>query len=159
MTCDPIQEELSPDGRTFVRWAESDGRMSHVIRTPEVLDAASGDTILHLGDSGFDAAIDWAEDGGFAIDLRHYWRPGTLRLTIDRSTGTFRTTGAGAGQAPQPLGALSAFVEAHFKAAGRAAALEAVDLGRSGRARAARPLWATLALGLGVALWVLFLRR
>jgi hypothetical protein len=51
MAYDPVRDELSPDGRTLVRWAESDGRMSHVIRTPHILDAASGETILRCRDS------------------------------------------------------------------------------------------------------------
>ena len=153
------QDELSPDGRTLVRWAESDGRMSHVIRTPNIVDAASGDTILQCGDSGFDAAIAWREDGGFDIDLRHYWRPGTLRLTVDRAAGTFRVADAEDGRAPHPLGALSAFVEARFRAAEREAAKS--PAGRSEEAERLRsewPLW-LLAVGLCVAIWALFFRR
>lgn len=69
---DSVRDELSPDGRTLVRWAESDGRMSHVIRTPTIVDAAGGETILLLGDDGYDVTIGWGEDGGFDIDLRHY---------------------------------------------------------------------------------------
>jgi hypothetical protein len=62
---DRMSDELSPDGRTVVRWAESDGRMSHVIRTPAIVDAASGEAILSCADSGYDAGIVWGEDGGF----------------------------------------------------------------------------------------------
>jgi hypothetical protein len=122
------QDELSPDGRTLVRWAESDGRMSHVIRTPTIVDAAGGGTILQVGDSGYDAAIIWGEDGRFDIDLRHYWRPETLKLRVDRAGGIFHTIGATGDGPPHPIAALSAFVEAHFtgadakrEAAGRAA--------------------------------------
>ena len=146
---DPVWEERSPDGRTLVRWVETDGRMSHVIRTPTIVDAAGGAPILALGDSGYDAAVDWAANGGFEIDLRHYWRPGTLRLRVDRETGTFQPL-APAG-APRPLAGLSAFVEAQFAAGPEGLARQAP----SGKGA----LFAMLALGAGAAIWALFLRR
>jgi hypothetical protein len=166
MSFDPVGEELSPDGRTLVRWVESDGRMSHVIRTPTILDAAGGGTILRFGDSGFDGAIDWGADGGFEIDLRHYWRPGNLRLSVDRAGGTFcRLNGEGACRS-HPLGEISEYVEAYFVAA--AAGLEAqagadarekhVMRARERRGKL-RALWATLALGACTAIWALYFRR
>jgi hypothetical protein len=150
---EPAEEELSPDRRTRVRWVVSDGRMSHVIRTPTILDAASGQPILELGDSGFDAEIVWDEDGGFEIDLRHYWRPGNLRVHVDRAAGTFRAMGPEPGE-PQPLVALSVFVEDYFKAAARGAA----GAERPSPAGKPRLLWAMLAIGLLLVL-VLSLRR
>jgi hypothetical protein len=160
---DRLQDELSPDGETLVQWSESDGRMSHVIRTPTMIDAASGETILRLGDSGYDATIGWGEHGGFDLDLRHYWRAGTLRLTIDRATGIFRIAGADDAAAPHPLGTLSAFVEAHFATADREAAAQAarqmlarmVTRQRRGGAWA---LWILLAIGVGAGSWALFFR-
>ncbi|MBV9883007.1 MAG: hypothetical protein JO276_08370 [Sphingomonadaceae bacterium] len=115
---DSLGDELSSDGRTLVRWAVSDGRMSHIIRTPAIVDAASGRPILRCGDSGFDATIAWGEEGRFAIDLRHYWRPGTLGIAVDRSAGTFRVTGPDAEASPRPIETLSAFVAARFAASG-----------------------------------------
>jgi hypothetical protein len=166
MTCAPVRDELSPDGRTLVQWSESDGRMSHVIRTPTILDAAGGETILRCGDSGYDASIAWGEDSGFDIDLRHYWRPETLRLEVDRARDSFRASGVGGDGPPHPLGALSAFVEAHFTGADgeRAAAGEAAGQAQAERlARerrsGARVLWIMVALGAGAAMWALFFRR
>ena len=155
-----MQDELSPDGRTLVQWSESDGRMSHVIRTPTILDAAGGGTILKLGDSGFDATIGWGADGGFDVDLRHYWRAGTLRLTVDRSAGTFRISGAGDDHPPHPLGELSAFVEDHFTAADRAAMKTAPGLSLEERLEGqlrsgSRATWLMLALAAGAAIWAL----
>lgn len=155
-----MQDELSPDGRTLVQWSESDGRMSHIIRTPAIVDAAGGGTILKLGDSGFDATIDWGADGGFDIDLRHYWRAGTLRLTVDRSGGTFRIAGAGDEHPPHPLGELSVFVEDHFTAADREAMSDAVGLSLEERLEGqlrsgSRALWIMLALAAGAAIWAL----
>jgi hypothetical protein len=162
---DYLADELSPDGRTLVKWSESDGRMSHVIRTPTILDAASGETILRCGDSGYDASIAWGADGRFDVDLRHYWRPETLRLKVDRAGGSFRASGAGGDGPPHPLDTLSAFVEGHFtgadaeraaagEAAGRAWAERLARERRSG----ARALWIILALGAGAAIWALFFR-
>jgi hypothetical protein len=163
------QDELSPDARTLVQWAASDGRMSHVIRTPTILDAATGAAILQLGDSGYDATIDWGADGAFDIDLRHYWRPETLRLRVDRAGGTFRTARPGGGEEsagpPHPLGELSAFVEAHFtagdaerEAAGIAAGLVRAERLARERRSGARALWIMLALGAGAAVWALFFK-
>ena len=160
---DPVWEERSPDGRTLVRWVENAGRMSHVIRTPKIVDAATGETILRLGDTGYDAEIFWRDEGGFEIDLRHYWRPETLRLIVDRAGGTFRIAGAGGESAPHPLPILSRFVEAHFTAgdAAREADERAAVLARAARlARrridGKRALWLLLALAGAGALLALF---
>ena len=161
-----LSEELSPDGRTLVRWAVSDGRMSHVIRTPKILDAESGATILQFADSGFDAAIVWAADGGFEIDIRHYWRPGTLRLKVDRPAGTFTVCAADGGDGPQPLVGLGDFVEVYFAAVeaiqaadARAAAWERTERVWRARRSGLRALWIMLALGAGAAIWALLAGR
>jgi hypothetical protein len=160
-----MEDELSPDGRTLVQWSQSDGRMSHVICTPNIFDAASGESILRCRDSGFDASIAWRDDGGFDIDLRHYWRAGTLSVTVDRAAGTFRMAGGGEAQPSHKLGELSAFVEAHFQAADRAAMKKGPPgplledrLEHQLRSNA-RALWLLLAFGLAAAIWALFLRR
>jgi hypothetical protein len=159
-----MEDELSPDGRTLVKWSESDGRMSHVIRTPTVVDAASGDTILRCSDSGFDASIIWGADGGFDIDLRHYWRAGTLRVAIDRAAGSFRIAGAGDEHPARPLGELSAFVEAHFSATDREAMTNRSGTLLEDRLEhqlrgGSRAPWLMLVIGLGVATWWLFFRN
>lgn len=153
------QDELSPDGRTLVRWAESDGRMSHVIRTPTIVDAASGAEILKLSDSGFDATIIWGEAGRFDIHLRHYWRAGTLALTVDRGNDSFYVAGAECEAAAHPLGGIDKFVESHFKAADRAAAK--TPAGRSLEAEQLRNDWPLYiaAFGICFAIWYLFFRR
>ena len=164
MSFDPVGEELSPDGRTLVRWVESDGRMSHVIRTPTILDAAGRGTILRFGDSGFDGAIAWGADGGFEIDLRHYWRPGNLRLSVDRAGGRFcRLDGEGACRS-HPLGEISEYVEAYFVAAAGLEAQASADARERQVARARerrgklRASLAMLALGAGAAIWALYFR-
>jgi hypothetical protein len=148
---DPSSEELSPDGRTLVRWAVSDGRMSHVIRTPTIVDAASGRAILSFADSGYDAAIAWGEAGRFEIDLRHYWRPGALRVAVDRNTGSFRPIRPGEEAPARPIETLSAFVGAHFSD-GSGPAATAI------RRNGLRPLWLPLALAAGLVLWALLHR-
>ena len=154
-----MEDELSPDGRTLVRWAESDGRMSHVIRTPTIVDAASGAKILELSDSGFDASIIWGEGGRFDIDLRHYWRAGTLRLTVDRAGDSFRIADAEDTRPANPLGEIGAFVEAHFKAADREAAKAGAPPSyEAERFRSEWPLW-VVAVAIMVAIWALFFRR
>lgn len=153
-------DELSPDKQTLVIWSESDGRMSHVIRTPAISDAVGGGTVLKLADSGYDATIEWNADGGFDIDLRHYWRAGTLRLTVDRSAGRFRISGAGDDQPEHPIGELSAFVEEYFTAADREAMRNAPAPSLEERVErqlrsGSRALWLMLAIGAGAAIWAL----
>lgn len=152
------QDELSPDGRTLVRWEESDGRMSHVIRTPTIVDAATGAKILGLSDSGFDATIVWGEAGRFDIHLRHYWRAGTLALIVDRGSESFRIAGAEAEAPAHPLREIDRFVEAHFKAADRAAAK--TPAARSFEAEQLRNEWPLYlaAFGICFAIWYLFFR-
>lgn len=104
------REELSPDGLTRVRWRINPQRMSHETWTPSIEDAASGVPILTLADEGFDGRPSWTEAGGFRLDLRHYWRAGTLSITVDRAAGLFRF---GDGR-PEPLAELSRRVEAEF---------------------------------------------
>jgi len=159
-------DEASPDGRTLVRWSESDGRMSHVIRTPTIVDAESGQTILRFGDGGFDAEIAWGTDGCFDIDLRHYWRPGTLRLRVDRAASTFQVCAADGAEPAQPLAGLSDFIEVYFAAAeavqaadARAAAYERTRRLAREWGSSMRALWIVLAFGAGAAIWALFFRH
>ena len=149
-----LSEERSPDGRTVVRWVVSDGRMSHIIRTPTIVDAESGETILQFGDSGFDAAIAWGADGGFDIDLRHYWRPGTLHVRVDRAAGTFQLLAADGAEPPQPIAGFSDFILVHFATAeaiqaadARAARYEREERLARERRSGTRALWIMLALG------------
>jgi hypothetical protein len=161
------QDELSPDGRTLVHWAESDGRMSHVIRTPTIVDAVGGETILKLRDSGFDARITWREDGGFDVDLRHYWRTGALRVKVDRVAGTFCRLGEGGDGALYPLGEIGDYVEAFFRAAG--AGRETAIVGdeqpgaenwRKKRVTGISALWVLLAAGAAAAaIWASVFRH
>ena len=153
-------EEHSPDGRTLVRWAVSDGRMSHIIRTPEIVDAASGALILRCADSGFDAEIAWRDEGRFEIDLRHYWRQGTLRIAVDREAATFHESG-GSETGAGPLSGLSDFIEAHFMAAEREAQRN-LPSPQEQQARAMRRnelMLGLIAAAICVAIWVLFFRR
>ena len=163
---DAVSEEVSPDRRTLVRWSVSDGRMSHIIRTPTIVDADSGEILLRLGDSGYDAAIAWGPDGGFDIDLRHYWRPETLRLRVDRGAGAFHILGDGDEGPAKELAGLSRFVEAHFTAGDAARELAGLQAGQARAERLAherrsgtRALWIMLALGAAAAIWALFFRR
>lgn len=107
-------DEVSPDGLTLVRWAVSHGRMSHVIITPHLLDAASLAPILEL-DSSFDGHIGWKEGGRFVLHLRHYIRSGAASVEIDREAARFRFLEEGVTPGSwHPIQRISREVEARF---------------------------------------------
>jgi hypothetical protein len=138
-------DELSPDGLTLVRWAVSHGRMSHVIITPHLLDAATHKPILIL-DDGYDAQIGWADEGRFTMSLRHYWRGGGALLEVDRKADRFRFTDDGAEEEWQPLAGIGSAVNARFSSI--AAAAQAVGLSRP---RFSRRRIAAIVILLGIA--------
>jgi hypothetical protein len=105
-------EEVSPDGRTLVRWEVNTGRMSHEIWTPTIIDVETGTPILELPDAGFDGRPVWTENG-FTLKLRHYWRPGILDIAVDHNRQTFSFGDAAAGA--EPLAELSRRVEDWFR--------------------------------------------
>lgn len=107
-------DELSPDGLTLIRWAVTQGRMSHEIITPQLHDAATGALILRL-DSSFDGQIRWAADARFVLYLRHYSRAGAASVEIDRKEHRFRFLDAGVTPGPwHTLERVSREVEARF---------------------------------------------
>ncbi|HEX8644993.1 MAG TPA: hypothetical protein VF702_13875 [Allosphingosinicella sp.] len=123
-------DELSPDGRTLVRWQLSHGRMSHMIVTPACYDAETGAAILRL-DSGFDAQLRWLDHGRFSLHLRHYWRRGAAAIEIDRKADRFRLLEDAVPPGPGPwvpIERLHREVEARFPSPARAA------LAKAGRA-------------------------
>lgn len=129
-------DELSPDGLTRVDWLVSDGRMSHIIVTPALSDAATGAPILTTLDSGFDGRIGWLGEGRFTLDLRHYWRDGSAALEIDRRAGTFRFVDGGAAGASEPIAGIGRLIEARFPSAAAVAV----------RSAAASPRWRAAAI-------------
>jgi hypothetical protein len=129
-------DELSPDGLTRVDWLVSDGRMSHIIVTPALSDAATGAPILTTLDNGFDGRIGWLGDGRFTLDLRHYWRDGSAALEIDRRAATFRFVEGGAPGASEPIAGIGRQIEARFPSAASVVI----------RTAAASPRWRTAAI-------------
>lgn len=85
----------SPDGRLRVEWMHTDGLMSHVIRTPTVIDKRDGSRLLSMS-QGWDADVSWGDRPGVArLSVRHYAAPGAgmRTLTIDADARTFREGG------------------------------------------------------------------
>ena len=96
-----MEPGLSPDGTVRVEWEEFDGRMSHVIYSPVVKWAATGEEILFMG-SDWDGALTWLGKGNaFHLALRRYWAGGHVAVVIEPSAGLFRIGGEGG--APEPL--------------------------------------------------------
>ena len=96
-----MEPSLSPDGTVRVEWEEFDGRMSHVICSPVVKWAATGEEILFMG-SDWDGALTWLEKGNaFRMDFRRYASGGHISVVIDPAAGTFRIGGEDG--VPEPL--------------------------------------------------------
>lgn len=106
-------EELSPDGLTRVRWRITHGRMSHMIVTPALHDAATDAPLLRL-DSGYDGQIEWLGDGRLRLVLRHYDRAGGASFIVDRRAGSFVPAGEGEAAPAEPLTRLAGRIDACF---------------------------------------------
>ena len=106
-------EELSPDGLTRVRWQITHGRMSHMMITPALHDAATDAPFLRL-DSGYDGQIEWLGEGRLRLVLRHYDRAGGASVIIDRGAGTFVLETEGEPGAAEPLARLAERIEGRF---------------------------------------------
>ena len=141
-------EELSPDGLTRVRWQFTHGRMSHMIVTPALRDAATDAPILLL-DSGYDGQIEWLGEGRLRLGLRHYDRAGAVSVIIDRGAGSFVLTGEGEPDAAEPIARLAERIEGRF-AGSRWQAPSTLTEGhrRSDRIRLAMLLLGAVAAGL-----------
>jgi hypothetical protein len=85
-----MEPSLSPDGTVRIEWEEFDGRMSHVICSPVVKWAATGEVILFMG-SDWDGALKWLGSGNtFHIYFRRYASGGDINVVIEPSAGVFR---------------------------------------------------------------------
>ncbi len=96
-----MEPSLSPDGTVRIEWEEFDGRMSHVICSPVVKWAATGEEILFMG-SDWDGALTWLGNGNaFHMHFRRYASGGDIDVVIEPSAGVFRIGGENG--APEPL--------------------------------------------------------
>lgn len=96
-----MEPSLSPDGTVRIEWEEFDGRMSHVICSPVVKWAATGEEIFFMG-SDWDGALKWLGEGDrFHMYFRRYASGGDIDVFVEPSAGIFRI-GSEDG-APEPL--------------------------------------------------------
>ena len=86
------EEQLtSPDGAIRVEFAVTTGRMSHEIYSPRVFHLPSGELLIDLWGTSWDASAQFDEPGTVRLDLRLYPgdRPG-FGVTVDARARTFR---------------------------------------------------------------------
>jgi hypothetical protein len=102
------RDDLSPDGSVRILWDEQEARMSHWILSPRVLDVETGETLLDLWGTSWDAAATFPEPGLLRIALRHYPgdTPGCV-IVVDVRARTFELGGSTA-----PLGELCPALDA-----------------------------------------------
>lgn len=83
---------VSPDGRYEMTVIVSTGLMSHIIETPLLRDARSGEVLLEFRDSRW--SVDppqWLSDSTIRMQLRKYpgsYEPDSLIVDVDCSTRT-----------------------------------------------------------------------
>ena len=96
-----MEPSLSPDGTVRVEWEEFDGRMSHVICSPVVKWAATGEEIFFMV-SDWDGARTWLGTGNrFQMYFRRYSSGASMNVVVEPSAGIFRIGGENG--APEPL--------------------------------------------------------
>ena len=84
-----------------IEWEEFDGLMSHVIYSPQVKWAATGEPILEMG-SDWDGKVTWLGNGNaFHVAFRRYASGGFLDAVFEPTNGIFRIGGKDG--KPEPL--------------------------------------------------------
>jgi hypothetical protein len=144
-----MEPSHSPDGSIRIDWQVYDGRMSHVIRSPQIVRVATGEHILALG-WDWDGEVNWLGNGNaFLLHLRRYGQGGSVSAMIDPANNQFRLGGEH-GQ-PEPLADLRRRLEEETEKTVRSASPVATPQKSTSRFLA----WVTLIVILGgVILWV-----
>jgi hypothetical protein len=126
----PHDRRISPDGtiRIDILWAEWGN--SHWVQTPRVIDIASGQVVLDLWNTDWDATISWTGDRRVSLDFRRYHFSGDLAIELDLENRTYRITREPGGGAGLPSGPLEDAANA-MEASGRRIAAFAAQQGGS----------------------------
>jgi hypothetical protein len=80
---DFIERDYSPDGALLAEFLVQTQLMSHETRTPRLTDTATGEVLLSLDDSLFDASVSWLGPRQVRLHLRHYAMDGSLHVELD----------------------------------------------------------------------------
>jgi hypothetical protein len=99
-----LERDFSPDGGFMVEYAIEPQRMSHETRVPRLIDVATGDTVLTMPSSLYDASVAWRDDSRAQLRIRRYDDGALAWLDVDCAARTFTRPGESDG--PRPLSKL-----------------------------------------------------
>jgi hypothetical protein len=115
-------EELSPGGTVRVRWHYDTGFVNNPFRSPELIDARTGDPLTRFTHQHFSGALRWLDNDCFALAMSDpHWGP-DVRALVDPGAGTFRplpfsTSSLEPTGPPRPLPELGPWMEQEMKIA------------------------------------------
>jgi hypothetical protein len=115
-----VEHDFSPDGRLIVETSVEPQRMSHETRSPRLIDAETGETLLGMPDGLYDGSVAWLEGSRLQLSLRHYTMPGGMGLYVDWAKRTFEIQNGP--DRDLPLTIAPREIARHFKSGGGAAA-------------------------------------
>ena len=125
---------ISPDGTIRIELEAVEWGNSHWVYSPRVIDIASGNLVLDLWGSDWDATMFYPGYRRVRIDFRRYHFSGDLTIELDLADGLYRILREPGGAAPLPSGPLADARNAMEESGRRVAAYAAAQ-------NAARPLW------------------
>ncbi|RYD45591.1 MAG: hypothetical protein EOP63_00540 [Sphingomonadales bacterium] len=125
---------ISPDGTIRTELEAVEWGNSHWVYSPRVIDIASGEIILDLWGSDWDATMSYPGSRRVRLDFRRYHFSGDLTIELDLADGRHRILREPGRTAPLPSGPL-ADARGAMEESGRRVAVFAAEQ------NAARPLW------------------
>ncbi|WP_447753206.1 hypothetical protein [Sphingopyxis fribergensis] len=125
---------ISPDGTIRIELEAVEWGNSHWVYSPRVIDIASGEVVLDLWGSDWDATMSYPGTRRVRLDFRRYHFSGDLTIELDLADGVYRILREPGGTAPLPSGPLADARGAMEESGRRVAAFAAAQ-------SAARPLW------------------
>jgi hypothetical protein len=130
----PFYRRISPDGVVRIELEAVEWGNSHWVYAPRVIEIASGEVILDLWGTDWDATISYPGYARVALDFRRYHFSGDLGIELDLGARIYRILREPGGIEPLPSGPLTEARSAMEESGRRVAAFAAAQ-------NAARPLW------------------
>ena len=125
---------ISQDGTIRIELEAAEWGNSHWVYSPRVIDIVSGEVVLDLWGSDWDATMSYPGTRRVRLDFRRYHFSGDLTIELDLANGLYRILREPGGAAPLPSGPIAGARSAMEESGRRVAAFAAVQ-------NAARPLW------------------
>lgn len=113
MATDTTSVHTSPDGTIRVEILAAEWRNSLWVNAPRVVETETGNVLLNLWGTNWDATVSWPEAGIARLDLRRFDLAGACAVLINPGAGCYTIIEQGA--RPEPLGTLEVAIENAFE--------------------------------------------